>query len=58
MSLDEIHDLSLVLLGVLLVRVGIIPSAAVWIGRIAGALHDGRVGRALVSRWASSELSS
>jgi Mn2+/Fe2+ NRAMP family transporter len=57
LGLDEGKSLGSVLVDVLLVGVGVVAVAAVWVGRIAVRLDDGGTGRcALEARWASSEL--
>jgi hypothetical protein len=55
MGLDESQRLRAVLVGVLLVRVGIVAVAAVWVGRVAVRLDLGSLG-AGEALGASSEL--
>lgn len=57
LALDECESLLAVLAAVLLVRVGVVACAAVWVRRVAVALHLGAgVGRADVAAGAGGEL--
>lgn len=57
LALDEGHGLRAVLVDVLLVSIGVVSGAAVWVSCIAVRLDDAGTGRrALEASWASSEL--
>lgn len=58
LALDEVESLRAVLVDVLLVGIGIISGAAIWVGRVAVRLDDGGGSwRALEALWAGRELS-
>lgn len=57
LALDESQSLRSILVDVLLVGIGVVAVAAVWVGGVAVRLDDGGAGGcALEARWAGGEL--